>query len=196
MLLVRTAVLRFTGPDRLDVTRTSGSVFAPSYELLRPMKEGDRRGEPRAPRWPKYEESYTEEMRSSFRAHRDVWAELLSRSSVTLVCFCPEKELPHCHRVTLAGLLVSCGARYDGEVHLRTAEETAGHHCHALRCRTKVRPELLMCPRHWRMVPIPLQRAVYRHYRRGQCDDMEVTQAYLDAADAAINVVAQKEGLR
>lgn len=194
MLIVRTANLRYTGPDRLDITRTSGSVFAPSHAILRPMKAGDRRGEPRGPRWPPYEALYIGEMRVSYREHRAAWEELLARPSVTLVCFCAERDLPCCHRVTLAGLLVKCGARYDGEVRLRTREETAGHHCHARGCKTKVPPEMLMCGKHWRAVPRALQLEVWKHYRKGQCDDMEVTTEYLNAADAAIRAVALAEG--
>jgi hypothetical protein len=69
------------------------------------------------------------------------------------------------------------------------------HHCHARGCRTPVRPELLMCARHWRVVPKFVQRAVWDSYRPGQCDDKDVSRAWLRAADAAIGFVARAEGL-
>lgn len=47
------------------------------------------------------------------------------------------------------------------------------HHCHARGCDVPTRPEALMCLRHWRMVPKPLQRAVWSSYRYGQCDDKQ-----------------------
>lgn len=67
------------------------------------------------------------------------------------------------------------------------------HTCHAKGCRTSVRPELLMCARHWRMVPRALQLAVWRHYRAGQCDDKSPSADWLAAARAAIDAVASQE---
>jgi len=68
------------------------------------------------------------------------------------------------------------------------------HTCHARDCLVPVRPELLMCLRHWRMVPRTIQRAVWAAYRPGQCDDKRVSDAWLLAADAAIGFVARTEG--
>jgi hypothetical protein len=68
------------------------------------------------------------------------------------------------------------------------------HHCHARGCQVPVKPELLMCLRHWRMVPHPLQRAVWAAYRPGQCDDKRPSAAWHRAADAAIGFVARSEG--
>ncbi len=69
------------------------------------------------------------------------------------------------------------------------------HRCHARGCLTQVKPEMLMCLRHWRMVPRKVQRAVCHHYRHGQCTDMSPSELWHVAADAAIGFVAQKEGL-
>ena len=69
------------------------------------------------------------------------------------------------------------------------------HHCHARLCDELVPPELLMCLRHWRTVPRPIQRAVWRAYRVGQCDDKRPSEAWFLAADAAIGYVAMIEGL-
>jgi hypothetical protein len=71
--------------------------------------------------------------------------------------------------------------------------DTTGHHCHAVLCKTLCKPELLMCPRHWRMVPNNLRWPVIRHYRRGQCDDMRPSREWHIAARAAIRAVAMKE---
>jgi hypothetical protein len=63
------------------------------------------------------------------------------------------------------------------------------HYCHARRCQVVVEPRLLMCPRHWRMVPRPLQAAVWQHYRAGQERDKLPSDAYRAAALAAVAAV-------
>lgn len=68
------------------------------------------------------------------------------------------------------------------------------HLCHAVDCNERVPPNLLMCARHWYLVPQSLRTIVWRTYRPGQETDKAPTQDYLDAARAAINFVAQKEG--
>jgi len=50
-----------------------------------------------------------------------------------------------------------------------------------------------MCLRHWRMVPKRIQRAVWKHYREGQCDDKNPSYEWHHAADAAIASVAELE---
>lgn len=72
------------------------------------------------------------------------------------------------------------------------------HVCHAKNCITPVPPRLLMCGRHWRMVPYGLKLQVWATYQPGQerlpCR-VEVSEEYLDAAREAIDAVAAKEGL-
>ena len=68
------------------------------------------------------------------------------------------------------------------------------HTCHARGCDTPVKPELLMCLPHWRMVPRGIQRVVWSTYRPGQCDDKRPSEAWHQAADAAIGFVARIEG--
>jgi hypothetical protein len=68
------------------------------------------------------------------------------------------------------------------------------HHCHARGCTTTVKPELLMCWQHWRVVPKKIQMAVYAAYRPGQCDDKNPSEAWHVAADAAIGYVAALDG--
>lgn len=69
------------------------------------------------------------------------------------------------------------------------------HHCHATGCTTNVPPKMLMCRRHWMMVPTHLQKEVYKHYREGQCDDWRPSHAYCIAAANAVIAVAEKEGI-
>jgi hypothetical protein len=67
------------------------------------------------------------------------------------------------------------------------------HTCHARGCDAPVPPERLMCIAHWRRVPVPIQRAVWRTYRPGQCNDKQPSEAWMQAADAAIGYVAALE---
>lgn len=55
-------------------------------------------------------------------------------------------------------------------------------------CTMKIPRDLLMCPRHWAVVPNRLQMAVYRTYRAGHA------RTYLQARAAAIASIAEKEG--
>lgn len=72
--------------------------------------------------------------------------------------------------------------------------EPREHTCHAIGCGEYCRPEHLMCRKHWSAVPDIIQRAVYRFYRPGQCDDMSPSEKWHQAADAAIASVAVLEG--
>lgn len=51
-----------------------------------------------------------------------------------------------------------------------------------------------MCYPHWKTVPAKLQRRVWDTYRNGQCDDKRPSEAWHEAADAAIAAVALKGG--
>jgi hypothetical protein len=70
------------------------------------------------------------------------------------------------------------------------------HFCHAEGCETKVPPSMLMCLKHWRMVPKPLQNAVWEHYVPGQEIRMNPSGEYVVAAQAAVDAVAAQEGRR
>lgn len=67
------------------------------------------------------------------------------------------------------------------------------HVCHAVGCVVEVPPRLLMCPRHWRMVPPHLQRAVWAAYVPGQEIRKDPTSAYLRVAADAIAFVLAAE---
>lgn len=53
-----------------------------------------------------------------------------------------------------------------------------------------------MCGAHWRMVPPVIKNQVWQHYRRGQEVDKNPTEAYLAAAQAAVDAVAEIESRR
>lgn len=68
------------------------------------------------------------------------------------------------------------------------------HLCHARDCQTPVEPKLLMCSRHWKMVPKYLRDGVWMHYIPGQEVTKRPTREYMRVATLAINAVAVKEG--
>ncbi len=70
------------------------------------------------------------------------------------------------------------------------------HICHAIGCKTPVAPKLFMCAAHWRLVPKPMQNAVWATYRPGQERDKQPSTAYLIATHRAMIVVAKAEGTK
>ena len=70
------------------------------------------------------------------------------------------------------------------------------HICHAVGCSVPCQPEFLMCRKHWGLVPQVLKARVYRHYRRGQCDDKNPSRYWLEAAAEVIKYVAQREAVQ
>lgn len=68
------------------------------------------------------------------------------------------------------------------------------HHCHAMGCSTPCKPQLLMCPAHWRMVPKALKQEVYKHYQPGQVTgQVTPSKEWHTAANAAIQAVFDRE---
>ncbi len=59
------------------------------------------------------------------------------------------------------------------------------HACAAEGCTVDCDTEKLMCLKHWRMVPCPIQTKVYQTWRRVHRD----RQAYIDARDEAVAAV-------
>lgn len=68
------------------------------------------------------------------------------------------------------------------------------HACHATGCLRPVPREMFMCKPHWFAVPKPIRDRIWRAYRDGQCDDMNPSREYCEAAKAAVAAVATKEG--
>lgn len=69
------------------------------------------------------------------------------------------------------------------------------HTCHAFKCGVEVPPALLMCGKHWRLVPEDKKRAVRELYVPGQETKKNPTWWYMLAAQRAIIAVAEIEGL-
>ncbi len=67
------------------------------------------------------------------------------------------------------------------------------HECHAKGCNVQVPPALLMCLRHWRMVPRAIQRRVWATYVHGQEIRKDPTPEYMEAQQAAVDAVAERE---
>lgn len=69
----------------------------------------------------------------------------------------------------------------------------APHLCHARGCPRRVSPAMLMCRRHWWMVPKDIREAVWASYQPGQEIGKEPSGEYITAARAAIDAVAKRE---
>jgi hypothetical protein len=109
-----------------------------------------------------------------------------------------------------AGLIAACDYCHDGMLRgqgrRRKAAELAAppqpglfdaaerHHCHATGCGQACPPRLLMCRRHWFMVPAGLRAAVLAAYRPGQEITKTPSPEWLAAARAAIRAVETIEG--
>lgn len=113
-LVVHTARIGTRDPDAFDVTRKSGDrTFAPSDELFLRMFRLKHRGLAGYNAWRDYCASYAAEMERSRATHPARWEALLARERVVLTCYC---DHGNCHRVLLARILATLGARYDGEL--------------------------------------------------------------------------------
>jgi hypothetical protein len=68
------------------------------------------------------------------------------------------------------------------------------HKCHAFQCKQNVPPKLLMCAKHWRLVPRKIQIQVWKHYRPGQEIDKLPSQDYILIQRCAVWSVYVLEG--
>lgn len=71
-------------------------------------------------------------------------------------------------------------------------QRAAEHTCHAEGCSTHVPPAMFMCRPHWFALPKRLRAAVWQAYRPGQEVDMNPSPAYLEAAQRAIDHLADR----
>lgn len=69
------------------------------------------------------------------------------------------------------------------------------HRCHAAGCSVEVSPKLLMCLRHWRLVPPYIRAWIWQTYRSGQEIDKHPSAEYMEAQRAAVEAVAAAEGI-
>lgn len=107
----------YAGKDALDIARSSakqGVIWAPSWKILSPVLKLRKDQQLSEFTWQQYVEDFTEEMRTSYRQHRLIWEGLLSRSELTLLCYCTNPK--QCHRTIVArDILPAFGATYGGE---------------------------------------------------------------------------------
>lgn len=66
--------------------------------------------------------------------------------------------------------------------HVRQASQTREHECHWPSCKTQVPPALWGCRRHWERIPIGLRSRLWKAYRPGQEEDLNVSNDYLEVA--------------
>lgn len=76
-----------------------------------------------------------------------------------------------------------------------THTDPNGHTCHAVNCKQIVSPAMLMCLRHWKMVPSELQRTIWNLFKPGQEIRKDPSPAYLEAARQAVAAVEERERL-
>lgn len=99
-----------------------------------------------------------------------------------------KRKTPQCSEVHPSGERCTRELGHEGNHQLPSR-----HRCHAKGCLVPVARHMLMCRRHWYMVPKLIRDRVWATYREGQCDDMRPSEAWHEAADAAIAAVAAKE---
>ena len=87
----------------------------------------------------------------------------------------------------------SGGGGERGGVTGKTKQTEPIHCCHAYACPVVVPAKMLMCLKHWRMVPQSTQRLVWKHYRPGQEVDKRPSKEYLEVTALAIRQVREKE---
>jgi hypothetical protein len=68
------------------------------------------------------------------------------------------------------------------------------HVCHAPECHIEIPRSMLMCKKHWVMVPLPIQKRVYKHFRVEQLRNEKPTIDWMWAASDAQTAVAHKLG--
>ena len=67
------------------------------------------------------------------------------------------------------------------------------HLCHAHECKASVPPRMLMCLKHWRMVPKFAQDDIWKNYVPGQEIRKNPTNDYIKAQQRAVVLVLMKE---
>lgn len=81
--------------------------------------------------------------------------------------------------------------------HVREARRrnvATGHHeCHWPGCGAVVPPALWGCRPHWYSLPVDIRGRIWRAYRPGQEDTKRPSAAYIEAARAAQEWIAEHE---
>lgn len=69
------------------------------------------------------------------------------------------------------------------------------HTCHATACTVAVPPEMFACRAHWFALPKHLRDRIWAAYRKGQCDDWQISHEYAEAAREAVRFLAERDGI-
>lgn len=96
-----TGTISYGGNDRLDITvkgqHEFGKLFAPTWEMIKRYREtGD---------WQEYLRDYYAILDANPEAVKRL-CKMAIIWDVTLVCYCPKVNYPHCHRWALAQYMV------------------------------------------------------------------------------------------
>ncbi len=67
------------------------------------------------------------------------------------------------------------------------------HLCHAIGCKVSVPPKMLMCLKHWKLVPREAQNDIWKTYVPGQEIRKDPTTEYLKAQQRAMAFVLKAE---
>ena len=62
--------------------------------------------------------------------------------------------------------------------------------CVIVGCSGRIKKGLLMCATHWKMVPLPIQKSIYKHYKPGQ-NIFNASPAYMGVLKEAIKYVKE-----
>lgn len=80
-------------------------------------------------------------------------------------------------------------SKYD---HVRAARQTRRHGCHWPGCEKQVPPAMWGCRTHWFRLPPELRRRIWASYRAGQEVTMSPSPAYIKAARAVREWIAEQ----
>lgn len=77
--------------------------------------------------------------------------------------------------------------------HVKRAKQTRGHTCHWPGCGKTVPPAMWGCRKCWFKLPAALRAKIWATYRPGQEEDLNVSDAYVEAARAVQDWIRQQE---
>lgn len=79
----------------------------------------------------------------------------------------------------------------DKVAHVKSAPQSRAHHCHWPGCQRQVPPAMWGCRPHWYALPAAIRAQIWRTYAPGQEQAGTPSGAYVKAARAAQDWIAQ-----
>ena len=102
---------RDLGIDILDTTAKGGiSNLAPTWGIVKAYKQSDMGTQAEIT----YTTAYYEQMRESYKEHKDEWMEIFSKEKIAVACYCPPGKF--CHRKLLIDMLTAIAKSLGVEV--------------------------------------------------------------------------------